>query len=178
MKTYGIVDTRTNKVVNSFFAESQPPAHFPYIYIESPDMCPSFGWDYFPETGTISPHVLSLEEIKDAKKYKMKEMRDIEEVSGFMYREKKFDSDANSMKRLSSAIDAARSAATLGIVNFKIEWTCANGYGTIELLPNDFVMLPITIANAGNALHMKYRNKKAEIENCISEEEVDAIVWE
>jgi hypothetical protein len=121
---------------------------------------------------TIGAPPPTLEETKLKKWEEIKKARDGEELSGFDYLGKRFDSDSAAIRRISIAVQAAQVAP-----EFSIEWTC-QGSSTITLNKSQMVQIPITMALRGDAIHQKARALKTQIELAGTVEEVEAISWD
>jgi len=114
---------------------------------------------------------LTLEEVKFKKWSEIKKARDAEELSGFDYLGKRFDSDSAAIRRISIAVQAAQV-----VPEFSIEWTCQDS-STITMDKSQMVQIPITMAMRGNAIHQKARTLKMQIEEAQTIEGVEAIRW-
>jgi len=113
----------------------------------------------------------TLDEIKTAKIRDINHRRDQQELSGFDYLGKRFDSDVNAMRRISIAVQAAQSYP-----DFIVEWTCQDN-STITLNAEQIIAMPLTMAVYGNELHQKARTLKAQIEAATTIDEVNLIDW-
>lgn len=105
-------------------------------------------------------------------KQKITEARNTAESQGFSAFGKVFDSDASSIQRISLAVQAAQAVGE----SFSIEWTCQDN-STITLDYSMMQALPAFMAQAGNALHVKARALKDQIDAAETLEEIEAIVW-
>jgi len=140
------------------------------------------GEEFFLNCPTEATHIINGEpvsilptiDLADAKTMKWEEIkkaRDAEELSGFDYLGKRFDSDSAAIRRISIAVQAAQVAP-----EFSIEWTCQDS-STITLNKSQMVQIPITMALRGDAIHQKARAIKTQIELAGTVEEVEAIRW-
>lgn len=116
--------------------------------------------------------VLPLSVIKEAAKARITRARDTEERNGFLAYGKVFDSDAIAIQRISLAVQAAQSVGNA----FVIEWTCADN-STITLDYDQILSLPVFMATAANALHVKARTLKAAIDSAQTIGDIEAIQW-
>jgi len=114
---------------------------------------------------------LTLLRAKEIKWDEIKKARDVEELSGFDYLDKRFDSDLAAIRRISIAVQAAQV-----VPEFSIEWTCQDS-STVTMDKSQMVQIPITMALRGNAIHQKARALKTQIELAETVEEVEAIKW-
>lgn len=125
-------------------------------------------WDgsswMLPDSAVVGAKQLAKERITAA--------RNIEEKDGFMAYGKVFDSDATSLQRISIAVQAAQVIGE----QFTIEWTCKDN-STITLDYAQTIALPLIMAQAANALHVKARALKAQIDAATTLEEINAVVW-
>lgn len=116
--------------------------------------------------------VLNLDIAKQHARSKINTARDAEEVAGFTAYGKTFDSDKTSQQRI---LIAANTAQVVGS-SFTIDWTCADN-SVITLDYAQMLGLPVIMAQAGNALHQKARDLKAQIDAATTLEEINAVVW-
>lgn len=116
-----------------------------------------------------------LEELKQGKATEMKSKRDELEMSGFIYLGKTFDSDQKAIQRISIAVLAAQAVLMAG-QEVSFDWTLADN-SIISLTAQEFIGLPIAMAQYANVLHEHYRLLKIKIEECSSAAEVEAISW-
>jgi len=87
----------------------------------------------------------------------------------------RFDSDINSQRRITVAVQAAQ-AAFANNQPFTINWTCQDNSVAV-LSASELMDMPVAMALAGDALHQKARNLKALIDAATTAEEVQAVVW-
>jgi len=119
----------------------------------------------------IPPDPPTLEEVKAAKLDEINRARDAQELAGFEYLGKMFDSDDKAMKRIGTAVGAAQVYPA-----FTVEWTCADN-STITLNAEQMLFMPVAMAQYGNALHVKARELKALVEAAVTVEEVEGVSW-
>lgn len=113
--------------------------------------------------------------LQDQARQRINTSRNKAERAGFEAYGKLFDSDDKAVQRISVAAQAAMLAKASGIT-FSKEWTVADN--TTVLLDADQIMqLPIIMASAGNALHIKARGLKALINQATTEDELNSIQW-
>lgn len=117
----------------------------------------------------------SLDDAKAAQWAVIKTERDRREVEPLPYLEKVLDFDDVSSKRLTWAIDAARTALTQGLP-FEVEWTCYDN-SVLTMSANDIIGIPLAVAQRSDSLHQIARNLREDIYSKNTVEEVKAIVW-
>lgn len=115
----------------------------------------------------------TLEELKKAKIYLLKDTRDSLEVRPIEYNGSLFDFDEKARDRINSAIIAL----DLMGENATIEWTTADNTN-VTVTANDLRTVIANVAIRSNELHIKYRNLKERIEKCNTKEDLDSIKWE
>lgn len=117
----------------------------------------------------------TLAEVKAARRAEMKRHRDLLEASGFPYLGKRLDSDARSVQRINTAVQAAQAAMAAG-QPFAITWTCADN----TLLALDGVGMlgvPVALALYADQLHQTCKSLQAQIEAAATPATVQAITW-
>ena len=121
---------------------------------------------------------VSLAKAKAAKRDQINRARDAEEAAGFDYLGKRFDSDAQAIKRLYGAAMAAQAAIAAGAVGTDqfVDWTCADGT-VLTMTYAQAAGVIEAMAVVGNALHMKARELKAQVEAATTVDAVNAIQW-
>ncbi len=121
---------------------------------------------------------VSLSLAKVNKRAQINAARDDEEAGGFSYLGKRFDSDAQAIKRLYGAAMAAQAAIAGGMPPSAtmVTWTTADGT-TIDLTYADAAAVPVAMAQVAGALHAKVRTLKAQVEAAATVDEVNAIQW-
>lgn len=112
----------------------------------------------------------SLEETKEMRLYHLKAVRDNKEMEPVVYNGNRFDFDQKSYERITAAIYA------LDISGGKIGWTTAD-HETVEVTSNDLRGVIVAAAVRSNALHIKYREYKEQVNAAQTVEEVESIVW-
>lgn len=120
----------------------------------------------------------ALDRAKSGKRAEINAARDAEESAGFDYLGKRFDSNAQAIKRLYGAAMAAQAAIASGAVatDSFVDWTCADGT-VLTMTYAQAAGVIEAMAVVGNALHMKARDLKAQVEAAATVEEVNAIQW-
>lgn len=114
----------------------------------------------------------SLEELQNSKIAAFKAARDAEEVQPIEYNGNSFDYDEKARDRINAAIialDAQGPEAT-------IDWTTADNKD-VPVTANDLCAVIGAVAVRSNALHVKYRELKAQVETAKTAEEIEAINW-
>lgn len=121
---------------------------------------------------------VSLSLAKVNKRAQINAARDAEEATGFDYLGKRFDSDAQAIKRLYGAAMAAQSAIAGGAVATDpfVDWTCADGT-VLTMTYAQTAGVIAAMASVGNALHIKARTLKAQIEAAETVEDVEEVQW-
>lgn len=120
-----------------------------------------------------------IEEAKQKAKKVINSQRDVAELSGFSYLGKQFDSDPRSIMRLYGAALAAQAALLSNTVSPKdkfLTWTCADNT-TVDITYEEAIALPLQMAQVSNALHIKARGLKEQIDTSINPTDVDNIKW-
>lgn len=119
----------------------------------------------------IPPDPPTLEEVKVFKLAEINQARDRQELAGFEYLGKMFDSDDRAMKRIGTAVGAAQVYPA-----FTVEWTCADN-STITLNAEQMLFMPVAMAQYGNSLHVKARALKDLVNAAVTVGEVEVINW-
>lgn len=123
--------------------------------------------------GTYSEYVPALDELKTQKMQTLKTKRDALEVEPIEYAGNLFDYDDKARDRINAAIialDIAGEGASLS-------WTTANNTEAI-VTANDLRAIIAAVAVRSNELHVKYRQLKEQVEACMTQEELEQVVWE
>lgn len=126
------------------------------------------------ETTTFT-WVLTQEGINQSKqlaRIRINELRDAAEANGFEAFGKILDSDEKAIRRISLAVQAAQAVGEA----FSIEWTCKDN-SSLSLDYQQMMMLPVIMAQAGNAIHQHARQLKANVNSASTLEEIEAITW-
>lgn len=115
---------------------------------------------------------VDLATAKSVQRQRINAARDAEEAAGFSYLGKTFDSDEAAIRRIGIAVQAAQVAPD----SFTIDWTVADG-STISLTKTDLLTMPAVMAQTANALHVKARSLKAQIDAAASVAAVEGVTW-
>lgn len=115
---------------------------------------------------------LTLDEAKANKIALMKAERDEEEVQPIKYNGHSFDYDDKARERINAAIIAL----SLQGEDASIDWTTADN-ADVKVTANDLRGVIAAIAVRSNAMHVKYRQLKEQVNACANKEEIDAIQW-
>lgn len=115
----------------------------------------------------------TLEEFKAAKITELKYQRDTAEVEPINYKGYSFDYDSKARDRISAAIIALE----LQGAGADIAWTTADNQD-VSVTAADLRAIVAAVAVRSNALHVKYRKTKAQVEAAGSAEEVNAVCME
>lgn len=128
------------------------------------------------ETGKPVQRVIippALEVIKAAKIAELKAQRDAKEVEPITYQGYSFDYDSKARERINAAIIAL----SLQGEGASIDWTTADNQD-VKVTVYDLRAIVAAVAVRSNALHVKYRKAKAQVEVAGSAEEVNAVCME
>jgi hypothetical protein len=117
----------------------------------------------------------SLAELKATRWTEMKRHRDLLEASGFPYLGKRLDSDARSVQRINTAVQAAQ-AALAASQPFAITWTCADN-SALALDGAGMLGVPVALALYADQLHQACKTLRAQIELATTPAQVQAIAW-
>ncbi len=115
----------------------------------------------------------TLQEIKSAKIAELKAERDSKEVEPITYNGYSFDYDSKARERIAAAIVALDVQGA----DADIAWTTADD-NDVTVTAADLRAVIAAVAVRSNALHVKYRKAKAQIEAAGSAEEVNAVCME
>jgi|GEM_PF-7017643 len=154
----------------------------PWSGWKHPEIWAGEGWrDDLPDNWIPPEPVKTLTMLKAEKWAEIKAERDRRERLPLSYLGKLFDLDKESSERLQWAINAARSAVSLGI-EFVTDWTCYDNT-VITLDAEDIIGLPIAVAQYSDGLHQTARGLRIKIfgdgttPGAETVEEIDAIKW-
>lgn len=128
------------------------------------------------ETGKPVQRVIippALEVIKAAKIAELKAQRDAKEVEPIEYNGHSFDYDDKARDRINAAIIALDQQGA----DAAIAWTTADD-NDVTVTAADLRAVIATVAVRSNALHVKYRTLKQQVQECKTMEELEAIKWE
>lgn len=114
-----------------------------------------------------------IETLRERKIIELKYQRDTAEVTPIEYNGHSFDYDEKARDRIAAAIialDVQGEGAT-------IKWTTADNEDAV-VTAQDLRMIIAAVAVRSNALHVKYRTIKQQVQECKTMEELEAIKWE
>ncbi len=114
----------------------------------------------------------TLQEIKSAKIAELKAERDSKEVEPITYNGYSFDYDSKARERIAAAIVALDVQGA----NADIAWTTADNQD-VSVTAADLRAIVAAVAVRSNALHIKYRSLKAQVQACSSAGDVEATKW-
>ena len=127
----------------------------------------------FPAGAVFTAPAKTLEQLKADKINELKSIRDAEEVKPIAHNGNLFDFDDKARGRINAAIIAL----SLQGEGASIDWTTADNQD-VKVTANDLRMVIAAVAVRSNALHVKYRKAKAQVEVAGSAEEVNAVCME
>nr|DAL90470.1 MAG TPA: protein of unknown function (DUF4376) [Caudoviricetes sp.] len=113
-----------------------------------------------------------IENIRARKIMELKRQRDTAEVEPIAYNGHLYDYDSKARDRISAAIIALE----LQGEGATIEWTTADNEDAVVTAQN-LRAIVAAVAVRSNALHIKYRSLKAQVQACSSAGDVEAIKW-
>lgn len=114
-----------------------------------------------------------LENIRIRKIIELKRQRDAAEVEPIEYNGHVYDYDSKARERINAAIIALdQQGADAAIV-----WTTADD-NDVTVTAADLRAVIAAVAMRSNALHVKYRTLKHQVQECKTTEELEAIKWE
>lgn len=111
-----------------------------------------------------------IEYFKNRRIETLKMQRDKAEVEPIEYKGNLYDYDEKARDRINAAIIAL----SLQGEGATIEWTTADNQD-VKVTANDLRMVIAAVAVRSNALHVKYRKAKAQVEVASTAEEVEAV---
>ena len=154
-----VVD-KNNKIINIVNADS--PTR------ENERIC--YPWNSLWEQYT---DVEPLEYAKQRKTAEFKARRDSQEVAPIEYNGHSYDYDSKARERINAAIIALDQQGA----DADIAWTTADD-NDVTVTAADLRAVIATVAVRSNALHVKYRTLKQQVQECKTMEELEAIKWE
>lgn len=113
-----------------------------------------------------------IEYFKNRRIETLKMQRDKAEVEPIEYKGYFFDYDEKARDRINAAIIALE----LHGANADIAWTTADNQD-VSVTATDLRAIVAAVAVRSNALHIKYRRLKAQVQACSSAGDVEAIKW-
>lgn len=114
-----------------------------------------------------------IENIRERKIIELKRLRDTAEVEPIAYNGHSFDYDDKARDRINAAIIALDQQGA----DAAIAWTTADD-NDVTVTAADLRAVIATVAVRSNALHVKYRTLKQQVQECKTMEELEAIKWE
>lgn len=140
------------------------------------------GKEYRYDAATKKPkeyvYTPSLEELQKSKIAELKAARDTEEVEPIEYNGNLFDYDEKARDRIKDAITLLDMTDAAGVsdTNATIEWTTAENTDVL-MTADDLRGVIAAVGVRSNALHVKCRKLKAQVETAKTAEEIEAINW-
>lgn len=154
-----VVD-KNNKIINIINADS--PTR------ENERIC--YPWNSLWEQYT---DVEPLEYAKQRKTAEFKARRDSQEVAPIEYNGHSYDYDSKARERINAAIIALDQQGA----DADIAWTTADD-NDVTVTAADLRAVIEAVAVRSNALHVKYRTLKQQVQECKTMEELEVIKWE
>lgn len=114
-----------------------------------------------------------LEYAKQRKTAEFKAERDSKEVEPITYNGHSYDYDSKARERINAAIIALDQQGA----DADIAWTTADD-NDVTVTAADLRAVIAAVAVRSNALHVKYRTLKQQVQECKTMEELGAIKWE
>ena len=114
-----------------------------------------------------------IENIRERKIIELKRLRDTAEVEPIAYNGHLYDYDSKARDRISAAIIALDVQGA----DAAIAWTTADD-NDVTVTGADLRAVIAAVAMRSNALHVKYRTLKHQVQECKTMEELEAIKWE
>lgn len=134
----------------------------------------SIGDEALAELGvTVMREEEPLEVLRHRKIAELKYQRDIAEVQPIEYNGNLYDYDEKARDRINVAIVALDQQGA----DAAIAWTTADD-NDVTVTAADLRAVIAAVAMRSNALHVKYRTLKHQVQECKTMEELEAIKWE
>lgn len=114
-----------------------------------------------------------IENVKQHKIMELKRQRDAAEVEPVEYGGHLYDYDSKARERINAAIIALDQQGA----DADIAWTTADD-NDVTVTGADLRAVIAAVAMRSNALHVKYRTLKHQVQECKTMEELEAIKWE
>ena len=114
-----------------------------------------------------------LENVRAHKIFELKAERDNKEVEPITYNGNSYDYDSKARERINAAIIALDQQGA----DAAIAWTTADD-NDVTVTAVDLRAVIAAVAMRSNALHVKYRTLKHQVQECKTMEELEAIKWE
>ena len=154
-----VVD-KNNKIINIINADS--PTR------EKERIC--YPWNSLWEQYTYAEPLWYAKQRKTAD---FKARRDSQEVTPIEYNGHSYDYDSKARERINAAIIALDQQGA----DASIAWTTADD-NDVKVTAADLRAVIAAVAVWSNALHVKYRTLKQQVQECKTMEELEAIKWE
>ena len=154
-----VVD-KNNKIINIINADS-PTRENERIYYPWCSL-----WEQYTD---VEP----LWYAKQRKTAEFKARRDSQEVAPIEYSGHSYDYDSKARERINAAIIALDQQGA----DADIAWTTADD-NDVTVTAADLRAVIAAVAVRSNALHVKYRTLKQQVQECKTVEELEAIKWE
>ena len=154
-----VVD-KNNKIINIINADS--PTR------ENERIC--YPWNSLWEQYTDAEPLWYAKQRKTAD---FKARRDSQEVTPIEYNGHSYDYDSKARERINAAIIALDQQGA----DASIAWTTADD-NDVKVTAADLRAVIAAVAVWSNALHVKYRTLKQQVQECKTVEELEAIKWE
>ena len=114
-----------------------------------------------------------IETLRERKILMLKRQRDVAEVEPIAYNGHLYDYDSKARERINAAIIALDQQGA----DAAIAWTTADD-NDVTVTAADLRAVIAAVAMRSNALHVKYRTLKHQVQECKTMEELEAIKWE
>lgn len=114
-----------------------------------------------------------IETLRERKIMELKRQRDTAEVEPVKYGGHLYDYDSKARDRINAAIIALDQQGA----DAAIAWTTADD-NDVTVTAADLRAVIAAVAVRSNALHVKYRTLKQQVQECKTMEELEAIKWE
>ena len=114
-----------------------------------------------------------IETLRERKILMLKRQRDTAEVEPIAYNGHLYDYDSKARERINAAIIALDQQGA----DAAIAWTTADD-NDVTVTAADLRAVIAAVAMRSNALHVKYRTLKHQVQECKTMEELEAIKWE
>lgn len=154
-----IVD-KNNKIINivnaSFPTKANERVYYPWCSL----------WEQYTDAEP-------LWYAKQRKTAEFKARRDSQEVAPIEYNGHSYDYDSKARERINAAIIALDQQGA----DADIAWTTADD-NDVTVTAADLRAVIAAVAVRSNALHVKYRTLKQQVQECKTAEELEAIKWE
>ncbi|WP_337372270.1 DUF4376 domain-containing protein [Phascolarctobacterium succinatutens] len=164
MKTYTYKDNIYNNLYDLSEAMGQDGTFIP-LSISDADL------------GCLGVAIGEVEEpfdnVRAHKIFELKAERDNKEVEPITYNGNSYDYDSKARERINAAIIALDQQGA----DAAIAWTTADD-NDVTVTAADLRAVIAAVAMRSNALHVKYRTLKQQVQECKTMEELEAIKWE